>query len=72
MDLKIELICGISRWDEILKLKDPTLDELVVLGKCYDTSAKIQKANFGEEAKINKVSDYQKSKNDKKQQGQDK
>ena len=39
----------------MLKIKEPTLDELVTLGKSYDTSANIQKATFGEEANANKI-----------------
>merc|ERR1712001_388368 len=53
-----ELICGIKNpkmRDEMLKIKEPTLDRLVTLGKSYDTSAHIQKATFGKEANANKV-----------------
>ena len=39
----------------MLKIKEPTLDRLVTLGKSYDTSAHIQKATFGKEANANKV-----------------
>merc|ERR1712045_471398 len=49
--------------DEMLKIKEPTLDRLVTLGKSYDTSAHIQKATFGKEANANKVqSGYKKEK----------
>ena len=61
-----ELICGINNpklRDEMLKIKDPTLDQLVTLGKSYDTSAHIQKATFGEEAIAAKVqSEYRRKK----------
>merc|ERR1712223_381956 len=53
-----ELICGINNQkmrDEMLKIKDPTLERLVILGKSYDTSAHIQKVTFGKEANANKV-----------------
>ena len=66
------LICGISNpklRDEILKLpSDPKLDQLVDLGKRYDTSAYIQKSNFSEEANVNKVSEHRKNKNEKNDQ----
>ena len=46
----------------MLKIKEPTLKELVTLGKSYNTSAHIQKATFGEEASANKVqSEYKKN-----------
>ena len=61
-----ELICGINNQkmrDDMLKIKEPTLEELVTLGKSYDTSARIQKATFVEEASVNKVqSKYKKNK----------
>ena len=64
-----ELICGIVDQrlrEDILRLKDPTLEVLVAMGKRYDTSAKIQKDNFGgEEAQVNKISEYKKARNDK-------
>ena len=63
-----ELICGIVDQrlrEDILRLKDPTLDQLVAMGKRYDTSAKIQKDNFKEEVQVNKVSEYRRAKNQK-------
>merc|ERR1712001_569026 len=61
-----ELICGINNQkmrDEMLKIKDPTLERLVTVGKSYDTSAHIQKATFGKEVNANKVqSGYKKEK----------
>ena len=63
-----ELICGIvdeRLREEILRIKDPTLETLVALGKRFDTSAKVQKENFGMEVQVNKVSEYRKAKNQK-------
>ena len=61
-----ELICGINNQklrDDMLKIKEPTLEQLVTLGNSYDTSAHIQKATFGEEASANRVqSKYKKTK----------
>ena len=61
-----ELICGIKNQkmrDEMLKIKDPTLERLVTLGKSYDTSEHIQKVTFGKEANANKIqSGYKKEK----------
>ena len=67
-DLQVtELICGISDpklREEILKMKDPKLPELVALGHRFDTAAKLQKNNFSEDTMVNKVqSDYKRSKN---------
>ena len=45
----MELICGIvdeRLREEILRIKDPTLETLVALGKRFDTSAKVQKENL--------------------------
>ena len=60
-----ELICGINNQElrkEILKMKEPKLEELVALGNSFDTAAKIQKDNFNEDTKANKTtSEYKKS-----------
>ena len=52
-----ELICGINDpklRDEILKLKEPKLADLVALGERFDRAAKLQKNNF-EDPKVNKT-----------------
>ena len=74
----IELICGINDprlREEILKKKEPRLEELVALGNQFDTAAKLQKDNFNETIQVNKTfSDYKKSKNaafDQKRQDQE-
>ena len=66
--LVTELICGINNQElrkEILKSgKEPKLEELVALGRNFDTAAKIQKDNFNEDTKANRTtSEYKKSKN---------
>ena len=69
-----ELICGISDKklrEEILRMKDPKLEDLVALGNRYDTASKVQKSNFNEEASMNKVSDYKKARNDKMDKARD-
>ena len=63
-----ELICGIVNPElrkEILKLREPTLEELVTLGTRFDTAAAIQKTNFGDVVSANKTSDYKRGKNEK-------
>ena len=71
-----ELICRINNQklrDDMLKIKEPTLEQLVTLGNSYDTSAHIQKATFGEEASANRVqSKYKKTKfNNNRNKAQD-
>ena len=66
--LVTELICGINNQElrkEILKSgKEPKLEELVALGRNFDTAAKIQKDNFNDDTKANRTtSEYKKSKN---------
>ena len=62
----IELICGINDprlREEILKKKEPKLEELVALGNQFDTAAKLQKDNFSETMVNKATSDYKRSKN---------
>ena len=62
-----ELICGTSNRklrEDCLRLQDPKLEDLVALGRQYDTAAKVQKNNFGEEVNVNKTSDYKRNKNE--------
>ena len=65
-DLQVtELICGISDpklRQEILKMKEPKLAELVAMGHSFDTAAKLEKNNFNNEVQVNKVSEYRRSK----------
>merc|ERR1712020_538877 len=53
-----ELICGTNDpklREEILKMKDPKLVDIVALGHQFDTAAKLQKSNFNDdETKVNK------------------
>ena len=61
-----ELICGTNDpklREEILKMKDPKLVDIVALGHQFDTAAKLQKSNFNDdETKVNKTtSEYKKS-----------
>ena len=71
-----ELICGTNDpklREEILKMKDPKLVDIVALGHQFDTAAKLQKSNFNDdETKVNKTtSEYKKSQNDNWQRGRD-
>ena len=70
-----ELICGINDpklREEILKMKEPKLVDLVALGNQFDTAAKLQENNFNDDIRTNKVqSDYRKSKNDDRQRSHD-
>ena len=62
-----ELICGINNQklrEAILRLKDPSLEDCVSLGRQFDTAAKVEKANFGDEARAAKTSDYKQGKKD--------
>ena len=62
-----ELICGIANpklREEILKLKEPKLEDLVALGTRFDAAAEIQKTNFNDVVSVNKTSDYKRGKNE--------
>ena len=71
-----ELICGITDpklRDEILKIREPKLADLVAMGHRFDTAAKLQKNDFNEDiTQVNKVqSDYRRSKNNDWQKGRE-
>ena len=59
--------------DDMLKIKEPTLEQLITLGNSYDNPAHIPKATFGEEASVNRVqSKYKKTKfNDNRNKARD-